>query len=244
MNLARTLRAFALVALLAASARADTLTFIASPDINGVINYSWFSTDNWYTNQPVTGTFAHVGRLPMPGDTAILMTAANAAGNGIRLEGLGLYGGRNVTVSGGSFVVANLQMSDDTAFNGSSIRVLSQFEASGQCLLTASTLSVDAGAFVTLSRALGALGNYLNLSGSTVFNDGKIILTDGTELDGSVNGTNQASLHNHSGATRVNEINFANDGVVRCDSGTLTVVGNIVWTNLTTILGKFTGTNP
>lgn len=254
MNLARTLRAFALVALLAASARADTLTFIASPDINGVINYSWFSTDNWYTNQPVTGTLAHVGRLPMPGDTAILMTAANAAGNGIRLEGLGLYGGRNVTVSGGSFVVANLQMSDDTAFNGSSIRVLSQFQGINYCRLIASTLSVNAGAFVNLSRAVPALfGAGLYLSGSTtIFNDGQIILTDGTELDGTLNGTDQCSLNNHSGATLsasgatwVSEINVANDGILRCDSGTLTFVDNIVWTNMTTALSKFktTATN-
>lgn len=248
-------RAFSLVLLLAAgSARADTLTFNASSDIHGVVNYSWFSADNWYTNEPVTGKTFHVGHLPVPGDTAVLKSSVNAALNNIYISTL-VVGGH--AVNGGNFIVtASLQTSDGASFTDSTLNIQSQWLVTNACYLTRSTATVDAGAFVQFWKAPALSVPGLFLTDSTLFNVGQIILTDGTILSFS-GGTNRLNnrpnaVLSGTGASRVSTVNqagawliFDNDGLVRCDSGTLRFDGwNVVWTN-SHALGKFktTATN-
>lgn len=237
-----------------ASAPADTLTFIASPDIHGVINYSWFSTDNWYTNQAGTGTLYHMGRLPVPGDTAVLRTEVNAALNNIYISTL-IVGGN--AVNGGNFIVnASLQTGTGATFTDSTLEIQSQWLATNACSLARSTVTVNAGAYVQLFKAPSLTTPGLFLWDSTLFNVGQIILTDGTMLS-SAGGTNRLNnlpnaVISGTGTNRVTNNNvggawliFDNDGRVECDSGTLRFDGwNVVWTN-SHGLGKFktTATN-
>src|SRR5205807_4477183 len=88
--------------LLCRAALADTLFFKASLDEMGNINYNWLSPSNWY--QPDgSGGLMHVGRPPVSGDNAVVLSTANAAGNGISLVSMIMEPG--VAINGGNFSV-------------------------------------------------------------------------------------------------------------------------------------------
>jgi hypothetical protein len=241
------------------SARANTLYFIATRDINGIIDYDWFSEGNWYVPDPLhPGGYTPAGQLPAPTDTADILTTVNAAGNNINLAGLYLdeaNGDYNVgaTVNGGNFIVGTLQMHEGSSFNGSSIEVSHQLVAVNISTLTDVQLTIQSGASAELTKPTPDAGG-LSLIGSTIYNIGQIVMDDGTVLTASANGTTLCSFINASGATLSGSgltavqgsgfLSFDNAGTVRCDSGTLTLFG-LTYTNSTTNFAKFktTATN-
>jgi hypothetical protein len=220
--------------LAASPARANSLYFIEQ---NG--NYSWFSAGNWFY---YTGTsYVAANTLPAPGDTAIITTSVNAAGNSINVANLTLKG---TAVSGGDFTVTStLTTASGSSFTSSSIQVLSQMQAVNYCTLTGVALTIGAGAILQVTAATGSLlPNELALSGSTIFNSGEIILTDGTSLYGGFNGTTGSILHNFpnaalsgSGATSVQAatgaLTFDYSGAILCNYGTLQLPYSLIWTN-------------
>ena len=222
------------LALTAAPARANTLYFIEQ---NG--NYSWFSTANWFY---YTGTsYVAANILPVPGDTAVITTSVNAAGNSINVANLTLKG---TAVSGGDFTVTStLTTTSGSSFTSSSIQVLSQMLTGNYCTLTGVTLTIGAGAILQVTPVPGSLlPNELVLSGSTIFNSGEIILSDGTTLYAGFNGTNGCVLHNFpnatlsgSGVTSVQAAAGAlvldSAGTILCNYGTLQLGYGLIWTN-------------
>ena len=240
-------------------ARADTLYFIATRDINGVVDFDWFSGNNWYVPDPLNpGKFAHAARIPVPTDTADILTTVNAAANNINLAGLYLdeaNGDYNVgaTVNGGNFIVGTLQMHEGSSFNGSSIEVSHQLIANNASTLLDVQLTIQSGASALLTKPTpDAAGLYI--TGSTIYNIGEIVLQDGATLTASADGTRLCSFVNASGATLSGSgatavlggrvLSFDNAGTVRCDSGTLLLDG-LILTNSTTNFAKFktTATN-
>lgn len=231
--------------------RADTFYFFASLDINGVVNYSWFSGNNWYQPDPLNpGKFVHVGVLPLPTDIAVVETDANAAGNNIYLAGLILAGspsaGTGNLVTGGNFIVGTLEADAGWIFSGSSIEVDTQMSSSGLELENVG-LTIESGAswLMATNSATGA-GAALLLAGTTVENIGQVILTTGMEIEALTPSTffNRATLSS-SGATLVfGELTIDQGGTIRDDVGTLTFTSG-TWTNSTANLAKFrtTATN-
>lgn len=243
-----------LLLLAAASARADTLFFLASLDAYGHYNHSWFSSGNWYYPLPAGG-YTNAYRLPVPGDTAVLKSSVNAALNSVYISTL-ITGGNPVT--GGNFIVNVSLQTDGGSFTDSSLDIQSQWLASGDVYLTGSSITVDAGAYLQISKGTKS-GASLNLTDSDLYNVGQILLTDQTTLS-FAGGTNRFSLLPNAilSGTGTNWVVtfggpgdlvfFDNDGVVRCDSGTLHLntglPNNVVWTNSHNV-GKFktTATN-
>ncbi len=238
------MRCVVLLLLAAASAQADTLFFLASIDAYGHVNTSWFSSGNWYYAAP-GGGYINAYRLPVPGDTAVLKSSVNAAGNNIYISTL--VTGRNNVIGGNFIVNVSLQTSAGTSFTDSSLDIQSQWLASGDNYLTGSSITVDAGASLQISKGS------LNLTDSDLYNVGQILLTDQATLSfaGGTNrftllpnavlsgtGTNWVVMFGNAGDLTI----FDNDGVVRCDSGTLHLntglPNNIVWTNSHNV-GKF-----
>jgi hypothetical protein len=227
-------------------ARAETFIFIAQPDPppNGPINYSWFSANNWFTNDPITLQLDHADTIPAPGDTAVIDSAVNAAGNTIYIATLILDA--NITVSGGDFIASLVQMypgnnGGETSFSGSIIEVRSEMDVlGGSCGLTSCTLTIDSGAFCQIG--VGSIGQ-LGIYGCTVFNVGQIIISPNSELAGGTNVINMsgATISGNSNAvvsdSEFSRGNLDNSGTVRCDGGTMQVSFS-TWSSSSGI-GKF-----
>jgi len=220
--------------------RASTLFFIEQMG-----NYSWFSAGNWFYYVAGTGPgtgYVAANTLPQPSDSAIITTDVNAAGNGIELANLTVGG--FVTVSGGAFTITStLTMDDGSSFTNSSLYILSQMYTVNQCQLTGVSLTINAGALLQTTKGTDYLdGQELDLYGTTIFNSGEIILTDGTSLTASFNGTNGCLLRNFpnatlsgSGATKVvagtGALTFDYSGTILCNYGTLQLPYSLIWTN-------------
>src|SRR4051794_21567121 len=92
---------------LCVATRAETLTFIAQPDVNNLINYSWLSGNNWFSHQP-DGKLVHAGRIPQAEDTALITGTVEAAANQIRVNTL--IADSHAVIQNGAFTVATLQL--------------------------------------------------------------------------------------------------------------------------------------
>jgi hypothetical protein len=233
--------------------RADTFYFFASPDVNNVINYDWFSGNNWYQPDPLhPGKFVHVGVLPLPTDIAVVETDVNAAGNNIYLAGLIVTTSSGVVsaVSGGNFIVGTLQADPGTVFTGSDIEVSIQISTSN-LELDGVGLTIESGASWLLgtNSATGA-HSVVDLSGTVIENIGQIVFKDGTGISGIDSGAshstifNRATVSSSGSAILSGTLIFDQGGTVRGDVGTLTITA-ATWTNSTANLGKFrtTATN-
>src|SRR6202012_4119140 len=80
---------FAVMATQSFLLHAETFIFIAQsdPPPSGPVNFSWFSANNWFTNDSMM-VLHHANTIPAPGDTAQINTGVNAAANTIRLDTL------------------------------------------------------------------------------------------------------------------------------------------------------------
>jgi hypothetical protein len=231
----------------AGSSRADTYYFFASLDAYGMINYNWFSGNNWYQPDPMNpGKFVHVGVLPLPTDTAIVETDVNASGNNIYLAGLIVTTSSGVVsaVSGGNFIVGTLQADPGTVFTGSSIEVFIQMSSSN-LELDGVGLTIESGASWLLGTNLATgLNSVVDLSATTIENVGQIVFTDGTGMSASGGGAgpstilNRATVSSSGSALVTGTLIFDQGGTVRGDVGTLTFTSTI-WTNSSANLGKF-----
>ena len=224
---------------------ADTLYFIATLDSHGNINQSWFSADNWYFPDGAGG-WTPANKLPTSDDTAVLMTSpVQCAANSISVNTLILKG---VNVVGGNFSLINLSTfsvagSSAPAFNGSTVQVQNEYELSvgpfgGTSLFNQSTLIIDLGGFILLDPT-----TTLEMVGpSTLFNEGQIVMTDGTSVV-FAGGTNHFSILKNavvSGSGNTGIVNggapgsllFDNNGQVRGDGGLMILsMGGVIWTN-------------
>lgn len=225
--------------------RADTLYFQASLDVNGQINFSWFSPNNWYVPDGMGG-FQHVFRVPVSGDNAILLTSVNAAANSISLVSLVIQPG--VNVSGGDFSVGNITSGNGGSFVGSKVAVRSAWNLGSGFALSECDLVIEAGAFLFFPALSG--GSTLTANSSSIYNVGEIIFANGSVLN-FVGGTNQLWIRPNatisgSGSTQINvnpnagiALTLYHDGTVRSDPGLLTLsTPNTLWTN-SLGLGKF-----
>jgi len=224
-------------------AHAEIFIFSAQPDPppSGPVNFSWFSANNWFTNDPVTQSLKHANTLPAPGDTAQIGGGVNAAGNTIHLDTLILTA--NAAVSGGDFIVSKVQMhggsgGGTTKFTSSFIEVITEMDVfGGSCGLESSKLSIDIGA--TCFLGLGGTGA-LSYSLSQVINDGEIVLypNSSSTLSGGTNLINFGGATILGGSNTVlTAANFDNSGRIQCDSGTFSV-SSTTWSS-TSGLGKF-----
>jgi hypothetical protein len=237
--------------LSAVSSRADTFYFFASLDINGVVNYSWFSANNWYQPDPINpGKFVHVDVLPLPTDTAVIETDVNAAGNNIYLASLILTGSTGIEVSGGNFIVGTLQADAFWVFSGSSIEVDTQMSTSN-LELDGVGLTIESGASWLLgTNSTTGLHSVVSLSDTIIENVGQIVFTDGTGMEGDDGGAgpstifNRATISSSGSAIVSGTLIIDQGGTVRGDVGTLTFTA-AAWTNSTANLSKFrtTATN-
>ncbi len=239
MNSPTLVRVLVLLALSSRLAGADTLYFLAQTDINGIINYSWFSVPNWFV--PGANGLIPANRLPVPGDTVQLRSEVNAAGNTIPIATLSTGG--NI-VNGGNFIVnASLQTGDGTTFIGSTLEIQSQWLLSGYCSLSGGSITVEAGAFLQMTTVPSLLPQGLFLSSAQFHNVGQITMTTGTSI-GFTGGTNRLdnapnALITGSGSTLVSTYNnngawltFDNNGRLQSQSGTLEFdCWNVTWTN-------------
>jgi hypothetical protein len=235
----------------AGSLRADTFYFFASLDSNEMINYNWFSANNWYQPDPMNpGKFVHVGVLPLPTDTAIVETDVNAAGNNIYIASLILVGSTGLKVTGGNFIVGTLQADAGWVFSGSSIEVDTQMNTSN-LELDGVGLTIESGASWLLgTNSTTGLHSVVSLSATTIENVGQIVFTDGTGMSASDGGAgpstilNRATVSSSGSVMLTGTLIFDQGGTVRGDVGTLTFTA-ATWTNSTANLSKFrtTATN-
>jgi fibronectin-binding autotransporter adhesin len=233
--------------------RADTFYFFASRDVNNVINYNWFSGNNWYQPDPLhPGKFVQVGQLPQPTDIAVVETDVNAVGNDIHLAGLIVTTSSGVisAVSGGNFIVGTLQADPGTVFTGSSIEVSIQMSTSN-LELDGVGLTIESGASWLLgTNSATGRNSVVGLSATTIENVGQIVFTDGTGMSASGGGAgpstilNRATVSSSGSALVTGTLIFDQGGTVRGDVGTLTFT-SAIWTNSTANLSKFrtTATN-
>lgn len=229
---------FAILYLLQ-SARAETFIFIAQPDPppSGPVNFSWFSANNWFTNDPVSMSLKHANTLPAPGDTAQIDGGVNAAANTIHLDTLILTA--NAAVSGGDFICSKVQMhggsgGGTTSFTSSTVEVLTEMDVfGGSCAFNSSALNIDFGA--TCFMGLAGTGQ-LTLGNSQLFNAGQIVLypNSASEITGGTNFVNAASGTVEGGSNTLVTIsgNVDANGVFQGDSGTLSLSAT-TWSSTT-----------
>ncbi|MGD0411324.1 MAG: hypothetical protein ABSC18_06435 [Verrucomicrobiota bacterium] len=231
----------------ASSLPATTLYFMASEEA-GVMNYSWTSLGNWYLSDGMGG-YVNAYELPAPTDTAYVLTDVNAAGNQINLAGL-VLDGYEISVSGGNFIVGTAQIGATVVVASAYMEVSTQLTSSS-CELNYDNITIQSGASWLLSTNT-ATGKHsaAEITGTTIYNVGQVVLTDGAEIWSLVGGTNESSILNRpnavfssSGMTMVmGPLLFDNGGTVRGDTGMLTFL-NGLWTNSTTNLSQFKTTS-
>jgi hypothetical protein len=240
---------FIVLCLGAGSLPATTLFFIASEE-GGVINYSWTSLGNWYLPDGMGG-YVNAYQLPLPTDTAYVLTDVNAGGNQINLVSLVLEGqGAAINVSGGNFVVGMAQIGVSVILDNSYMEVSSQLTSS-TCELDNDDITIESGASWLIStNSASGNGAAAEMTSTTIYNIGQVVLTDGAQINSEDGGTNQSTFVNRpngvlssSGMTFVSgPMIFDNGGMVRGDAGTISFT-TVVWTNSTTNLSQFKTTS-
>jgi hypothetical protein len=243
MKTPRWLFALLLFCFSAGSLPAETLFFIASLE-NGVVNYSWASLDNWYFSDGMGG-YTNAFQLPLPTDTAIVLTDVNAASNQITLDTL-IFDGYEIKVDGGNFVVGTAEIAATVVLADAYMEVSRQLTSS-TCELDYDNITVQSGASWILStNATTGLHSAAELTGTLIYNIGQIVLTDGANIVSLVGGNAPSSIVNRpdavlssSGMTLVEgPLTIDNGGTIRGDAGTIAFT-SIVWTNSTTNLSQF-----
>jgi hypothetical protein len=242
-------------------ARAEPLFFQATVDQSNMVNYSWFSQNNWYRPDPNNmGHFVHCQCLPTPDDDTYILTTVNAAGpNNITVKSLNLGGGGDtlsngvfdvgqVTIaSGGIAGIGNAQYISGTVFHN----VRDSFTVIGADLYaTGTTIIIQGGGFFTW--AFDNFGtkslSIVSLSGgSTLFLQGDLVMIDSAHLgfdgSGALNVQPGAAVRASGGAALLSGggspgATFNLDGTVQVNGGTLTIDGLWQWTS-NQGLGKF-----
>jgi hypothetical protein len=221
----------------------DTLYFMATADMNNNINYNFLSPNNWYVPNGMGG-YTPVGRVPVSGDNAIVLSSTDGGANSINL--LGMYLQPNVHVTAGSFSVGTLGTGPGSSFDGSTLEIRTAWFVTNGCSAASSIINVDSGAFVFLLPGSTAL----TLNSSTLYVVGQVVLAGGTMINFAT-GTNQfwirpGAVVSGSGNTMLaanpnsgNFINFYFDGTLRGDAGLMNVsLGNGSWQS-TVGLAKF-----
>src|ERR1700722_5020713 len=233
--------------LAAGSLQATTLFFMASEE-DGVVNYSWTSLGNWYLADGMGG-YVNAYELPLPTDTAYVLTDVDVAANQIQLAALYIEG-LNTTVNGGNFVVGTAQIGNTAILVGTYMEVSYQLTSS-TCELDYDDITIMSGASWLLStNSATGPNSAAEITGTTIYNVGQVVLTDGAELISEVGGSNQSFVLNRpngvfssSGMTQVSgPLVFDNAGAVRGDTGTVSFL-NGIWTNSTTNMGLFKTTS-
>jgi hypothetical protein len=223
-----------LAALYAGSiCQGETLIFFAQNS-----NYSWFSSGNWFTNDPANNNaLGAANTIPGPGDVAVINGAATATATSINIEILDLNPGAGVNF--GNFTVAQVAMNPGSAFSGSILNVGTQMAVSGGCTLSAATLTIKSGASLLLSP-----GASLACATSTIFNVGEITLPAGSSLSSGTNLVNfpNATIDASTNATLSGTGTFDNQGTVQSDTGNFNVGPFNLWTS-STGTGRFSTTS-
>jgi hypothetical protein len=217
---------------------ADTLTFIPQPGIGGTIDYSWFTSGNWFSTD-AGGNLIPAGRLPLVSDTAVITVMADAGTSGLRVQTL--LATNNAIITNGTFAIENLVMLSGSSFNNSMVNVLVTMAVGGtNCALNGTSLSIisiASGIFQPIAPALAAT---LSLGQGTVFLDqGQLSLTDGSQIISSAPPQSQVAIG--TGAllsstnlafllgSPTNHLIIDNSGTIRADGGTLRFDGGIDW---------------
>jgi hypothetical protein len=218
---------------------ADTLTFIAQPGLGGGLDYSWFSSGNWFASDSL-GNLTPAGRVPLANEGAVITGLADAEGGGIRLQSLLVT--NNAVITNGTFAVQQLDMRSGSSFNNAVINLLSTYIAGGtNCQLNASVFTIFATATATVQPVLPASSATLILDrGAILRNNSRVILTEGSQiLGGSI--ASQSQLINSPGAlltatnatwiqgTAGNHLIVDNNGTIRCEGGTLNFGSGLDW---------------
>src|SRR5215475_1131444 len=84
----------------------ETLTFVPQLE-NGVTNYNWFSSGNWFSTDS-GGALIPAGRLPLVNDTAIITAMVDAGTSGLRVQTLIIT--NNAVATNGTYAIENLVM--------------------------------------------------------------------------------------------------------------------------------------
>jgi len=222
---------------LTATALGTTLTFIPQLD-NGITNYSWFSSGNWFSTD-AGGNLIPAGRLPLNTDTAIITGIADAGTSGLRV--LTLIATNNAMLTNGTFAVENLVMLSGSSFNQSAVNVLVTMTVGGtNCALNGSVLTIFGMASGVLKPIAPAPAATLSLGqGAVIQDDGQLTLTDGSLVTSTdppqsalvigtgaiLNSTNVASVI----GSATNHLVIDNSGRIRADAGTLRFDGGFDW---------------
>src|SRR5437016_3327150 len=220
------------------SSFADTLTFIPQSAIGGAIDYSWFTSGNWFSTD-AGGNLVPAGRLPIISDTAIITVMADAGTSGLRVQTL--IATNNAIITNGTFAIENLVMLSGSSFNNSTVNVLVNLTVGGtNCALNGTTLTIISIASGTLQPIPPAAAATLDLGeGAVLLDQGKLSLTDGSRINSagppksqlligigaSLSSTNLAFVN---GST-TNHLVIDNSGTIRADGGTLRFDDGIDW---------------
>jgi len=229
---------FAILLCSCSEAWGDTLYFIPQT-INGTTNYNWNSAGNWFVKELVNGTLTTVnaGGLPAQADTVIINTLVILPSNGhqsiVDLNPGGEFSAG--FVGAGIFRADTLNMTI-SSINNAVVEVTNTLNVTGPCLLVSASLTIDSGAVAQViyqQDNSSSFNSGLNLeSGSTIFNEGQLTLTDKTTIvnvDSAFNIATETlnnepnALFNSTGAASVQGLAIDNGGTFRADSGTLTL---------------------
>ena len=195
------------------------------------------------------GGYVNAFQLPLPTDTAIVLTDVNAAANQINLDTL-IFDGYEIAVNGGNFVVGTAEIGPTVVVASSYMEVSHQLTSSS-CELNYDNITIQSGASWLLSTNINTgLHSAAEITGTLIYNVGQIVLTDGAEIISLVGGMDESSIVNRpdavfssSGMTVVTgPLIFDNGGTVRGDAGTNSFT-SIAWTNSTTNLSQFKTTS-
>jgi len=223
----------------------DTLTFVPQLD-NGVTNYSWFSSGNWFSSD-AGGNLIPAGRLPLINDTAIITGMADASSSGLRVQTL--IATNNAVLTNGTYAIENLVMLSGSSFNQSAVNVLVTMTIAGtNCALNGVILTI----FGTASGILQPATSLILGQGATLMDGGLLTLADGSRIIGTsppqssvvlgvgaiLNATNMAALI----GSPTNHLMIDNSGLIRADAGTLTFDAGIDW-HSTAGAGEFRASN-
>ena len=251
MQMYKLLRLAGALLLLGQTALADTLIFVPQPGLGGNLDYSWFTSGNWFTAD-LSGNLTPAGRLPLNTDTAIITVMADAGSSGLRVQTL--IATNNAVLTNGTFAIENLQMLSGSSFANSTVNVLVTLTVGGtNCTLNGSTLTIFSTASGLFQPIPPANAATLNLAqGSILLDDGFLSLTDGSQIVSTA--PPQSQLVISTGAalsatnntlvlgSATNHLYLDNSGLIRATGGTLRFDGGIDW-HAGGGAGEFNGAN-
>ena len=208
---------------------ADSLFFRAQPDGQGGINYNWFSFSNWFQANNV-GVLILANKIPVPGDSAFILSPVNAAANAITIASLVLEPG--AAVSGGAFTAGQVAMAGPCSLTNSTLIVQAEMYLGGSCTMDTCAVTLDAGGFFFLhGPQTNNLVGKLTLTKTSIFNLGEIIVTNGSSVIGGSNLVNRGYITCNGDATIFGSGTFDNSGVVQCGQGLLQIGPFALWAN-------------